>query len=502
MSRSERKGSRRLLPLLSLAFVLLLAAAFVFLLPLIKETFPPDDSAAYVYTPSYRTLAGFDESALDIITVTHAGGESYTLVYQDGILSLMTDTGSLEPISAAISDSFIKYATTIYVEDTLARDESEVADQLSAMGLAPPQIKATAVFTDGSEITVRLGDSLFDTTYHYYQWSGDDGVYLCNAGVYETFAYTADMLRTVVQPPISASLVERVSIRHGDGEPIVCGFETDGTGTLESPFIYPMDAEAVQALITAISNFRLGARLLPLTDETLALYGLDAPQAVIRIDQREGLYSDVTSGGAFISYTMEPSAITLTLGDADGEFFRFCGYEGTCYRVSSFLVSAFIKADAKNYAALNPADMGDVTILGITVRTGNGALELRASYTENVLPNNELETDEDGNIVYTAEVSCNGEPIAAAAFDALADRLKQLIVSGRLDGAAAPDGTPRWQLILTTAQGKTRTLAAYPMDSFQDILTVDGVALHYISNEALDIALGEFAALLKQTDIS
>ena len=68
-------------------------------------------------------------------------------------------------------------------------------------------------------------------------------------------------------------------------------------------------------------------------------------------------------------------------------------------------------------------------------------------------------------------------------------------MSGRLPVAAEPDGAPEWQLTLTTEQGRTRTLSAYPQDAFTDVLAVDGVAVHTISKEALDIALGEFAAL-------
>ena len=73
-------------------------------------------------------------------------------------------------------------------------------------------------------------------------------------------------------------------------------------------------------------------------------------------------------------------------------------------------------------------------------------------------------------------------------------------VAGKLDAAAEPEGTARWQMTLTTTQGRSRTLAAYTMDAFQDVLAVDGVALCYISKEALEIALGEFAALPATTE--
>ena len=293
--------------------------------------------------------------------------------------------------------------------------------------------------------------------------------------------------------------MERVSISHKDAEPIVCTFETGSgaavQGTLQSPCVYPMDADATANLITAVSNFRLGARLTAATDETRAQYGLNTPATVIKITQRAGLHTEIVDSGALVSSPIEACEITLILGEAAGDFFRYCEYEGTCYRVSGFLVNAFLKADAMRYLSTHPGDMGAGDIGSIVLQTGGGTLDIRAAYTENVLPNNELETDEYGNIVYTTTVTINGSPVSAKAFDAFTVRLAQLSISGTLDTVTVPEGTPRWQMTITTALGKTRTLAAYPMDSFHDILAVNGTAIHYISNEALEIALGDFAAL-------
>ena len=501
MSRENKTGFRRYLPLLLLALALALAAAFVWLLPAIKKTFPAKSTVLQTYSPTYQTVAELNPETLETITVTHLGETPYTLVNQDGILSLRTASGGLEAISSTISENFIKYATTIYVEDTLAQDAADMADQLPAMGLDPPQITATAVFSDGSEVTIQLGTTMLDTTYHYYMWSGDSGLYLCNTGVYETFENAADMLRTVTQPPIIASLVDGVSIQRAGETPIVCTLQTDEDGAvqgeLQSPYVYPMQSQAAEALLSAVDSFRLGSRLQSLTDETLSLYGFDTPEAVVTISQRGGQFSQVSDSGALSYFTLEPSSVTLTLGNADGEFFRYCEYEGTCYRVSAFLVNAFLTADAGDYTATNPADMGAETLAGITVQTGDGTLDVRASYVETVLPNNDLETDEYGNVVYTTEVTANGETVSAEAFEELVSRLQQMSVSGTLPSETAPVGTPLWRMALETTPGTNRRLAAYPMDAFNDVLAVDGIAVHYISKEALEIALGEFSALLQ-----
>ena len=497
MAKSKRKQSRHWKPLLFLTAVLLLALAFVLLLPAIRAKFPGKNGASAPYTPTYKTIAVHDPAQLATITVTHADGSAYTLTNQNGTLVLSAAGIDPEPINPMYTEYILQYATAISVEDTVAEHADEVTDSLADMGLAPPQITVETDYADGSTVTIALGYNLADTTYYYYRWSGDDGVYLCNTGVYETFEYTADLLLSITQPTIHASLIESISVARADDEPIVCTFGADGgaAASLQSPYVYPMDPDAADALRSAAENFRLGARLLPVTDENRSAYGLDAPQAVVKIAQREGLDARIDAAGVLTGAPLEPSVITLNIGAKDGDFFYYCEYAGTCYRVSSFLVSAFLDADADALLLLRPADMDGETLQRITVQTGEGTQDFCASYTEKVLPNNELATDEFGNVIYTVDVTRNGEPLSLDAFTALAQRLGQMTVSGTLEALRQPEGTPVWQMTLTTVKGAARSLAAYPLDAFQYLLSVDGVALCQINKEALEIALGEFAAL-------
>ena len=55
-----------------------------------------------------------------------------------------------------------------------------------------------------------------------------------------------------------------------------------------------------------------------------------------------------------------------------------------------------------------------------------------------------------------------------------------------------PEGeAPRWRIVLTTVGGTTRELAAYRLDAFSDALAVDGVAIHYAHEEAIDLILAD-----------
>ena len=110
-----------------------------------------------------------------------------------------------------------------------------------------------------------------------------------------------------------------------------------------------------------------------------------------------------------------------------------------------------------------------------------------------MLPNNDLETDENGDPVYDIAVSVNGETADAEILTTLTTRLNALTASGSLpSGWAVPQGEePRWRIALTTAGGTQREIAGYRLDAFSDALAVDGVALHYVHEEAVDLVLAD-----------
>ena len=105
--------------------------------------------------------------------------------------------------------------------------------------------------------------------------------------------------------------------------------------------------------------------------------------------------------------------------------------------------------------------------------------------SEQVLPNNELATDEYGNVLYTVDALCNGETMNQEALDALLERLDTLSVSGSVTADQAAPGPARWRIVLT--QGDvTRTLEGVRLNAFADALWVDGQCFHYVHAETID----------------
>lgn len=492
--RQQRLGRRARVLLLLLA-ALVLAAALVVLLPAIRTRFPSLLWQREKANLTFRTLDTADVSVLDTVTVRQTDGDSYTLRYRSGKFYLAGADGADQLVNESYTDAIIAAATVIAVEDTVTEDAAEVADYLADMGLVPPAITVTVSYASGRTDTLELGATVPGTTYHYFRWSGGDGLYMCDIGTYEAFEYTAQMLLPVTQPTLVPQLIDRLTIRTPAAGTLALTFVVDGTqaylGTVREPYHYPMDSQAAAALMSALQNLRLGVKVGTVDETNRVTYGFDAPAAVLDIHQQQGLTTAVDAAGALTSVQTQEQTIRLTFGKQDGEFFYFCQYAGDCYRVSRFLAAPLIAVSADACLTRAPADMGSVSIASIQAQTGDGALDVRAVYTEHVLENNQIEKDENGDTVYDISVTANGVPITVDAFNALTQRLQQMTVSGRLDAAQTPTGAPRWQLAITTTGGVTRTLAAYPLDAFSDVLTVDGVAMHFISAEAIRIALAE-----------
>lgn len=503
--KPARKGrvSRRAWLLLLTLCAVVLAVAFVLLLPAIQARFPAMEGLGQKAALHYRSLGTGDTAALESITVTHnADGETYTLRYRDGQLYL-DGVGEAQIVNESYTEAILKAATDYAVEDTVTEDVAEVQPYLADMGLAPAQITVQAAYAGGKTETLSLGALVPDTTYHYYRWSGAPGVYMCDAGTYEAFEYTALMLLPVEQPILAPALMDRVSMRTQGAGLIAFSFVADGTdsylGTMREPYHYPMDSEATKSLLTAIQNFRLGTKIGAVTAENRTQYGFDQPSLVLDVHQQEGLFSQVDETGVLKTVTSPEQTIRFMLGKKDGEYFYFCEYAGECFRVSSFLVQTLVAATPQQYLSRTPADLGSASIASITVQLGNGALDVRATYTERVLANNQIETDSQGNTRYDVNVTVNGTPITTDSFDALVLRLKQMTVAGAVSNRDVPTGTPRWQMTITTTGGTARTLAAYPLDAFSDVLVVDGVAMHAMNAEAIQIALAELYPTAKAT---
>ncbi|MCI5956247.1 MAG: DUF4340 domain-containing protein [Clostridiales bacterium] len=495
---APKRGLRTRLRLLVVLACLVLAAAFVLLLPLIRARFPADRGVVSPRGSAVRTLYLGDEAQLDSITISQLGADSFTLRMRDGAAYLERD-GQLLEADQELAAEIIEAVTQVVMQDTVAETADEVSEHLADMGLNPPQASAAARYHDGSEITLEIGYTVPNTSYAYCRWSGGDGVFMCDSGIADALYTSASRLLPVTQPTVASSLIDRLTLETPDSRmDIAFSAGADGliSTALTAPYHYPLEGSRASALLTALDSFRLGTREAVLTPDNRAAYGFDAPLCTVTLHQAAGYTTVVDDSGQLALDSRPEQTLTFCIGRAEGDYFYTCEYQGACYLVSRFIVETLTEAAPEKLVTRYPADLGDALIKDVQIDAPAGTFTVHATRTERVLPNNAIETDQNGQTVYDTAVTLNGEPIGEDVFDALTARLRALNVSGSLppDWALPEGAQPRWRIVLVTEGGVRRVVEAYRMDAFADALYVDGTALHYAHSEAIDLALGDLAA--------
>lgn len=125
--------------------------------------------------------------------ISQEEGDRYTLRMQDGHLVLERG-GQWLTVSDYQEEAMLKAVTQLVMPGVVTEDEAEVAGHLADMGLDTPRATAQVRYQDGTEMTLELGGDVPTTSYSYFRWSGDDGVYMCDSGLTDALLTTATRL--------------------------------------------------------------------------------------------------------------------------------------------------------------------------------------------------------------------------------------------------------------------------------------------------------------------
>lgn len=490
MQHPQKKKRKTTLPhrwiVLIAAAAVALAAAFVLLIPRIQQRYPAENRQAVVMKSTFRTLDMRESKDVASATVFPKGADSYRLRMENGALLLEKD-GAWADVNDAYAQDLLAVFTQIVAQETVADDAAEVQQHLGDMGLEPPQARAEIRYQDGTSATVELGYAVPHTTYSYYRWSGDAGVYMCDIGIAETLSLSANQLLPVAQPRMDPSLVDEVEIINAQGTSRFA-FQGGAAGSLTEPYAYPLSEEAVERLLTALQNFRLGTREAKLTEENRAQYGLDQPLCTVKVHQQAGVINDVDEQGAFVTLERPEQTLLFAIGRLEGEYFYTCEYEGECYFVSRFLAETLVNANPSALITRYPLHLGKEQLSAMLIQSPQGTLEVQVERAERVLPNNELALDAQGNVLFDTHILFNGQEASQEQLDRLMEKLSAFSVAGDVpaDFALSQDAQPRWRVALITETGRTRQVDAYRMDAFSDVLAVDGVIRHYVHGDAME----------------
>ena len=266
--QKHRDRKRRRLTGLLLCALLLAACAAAGLLLRKKAEEPP----APAYRPETGAVIRRSAEELRSLTVTQRGKKPWTAEREeDGSLRLRQEDGTAPDdwtVDEAIARTLIDVATNLTYEDVFTEKREDWEPEAAEFGLADPRITAVFRYGDGSEVTIRIGDSADPDgdAYYYLTVDGDDRLYAVASGTVQDLNTEKELLRPVRQPEIRGVLLDRITVKNGDGT-VRTRWELQGKVSdrdaaenwlLTAPLAYPADYDAMQNLRDSAENLRLG----------------------------------------------------------------------------------------------------------------------------------------------------------------------------------------------------------------------------------------------------
>lgn len=258
------------------------------------------------------------------------------------------------------------------------------------------------------------------------------------------------------QPTLSKDLIDQVTLSRADGETaVLLSNDGDGhyTGLLVEPTSIPWIRSRPRRCSPRFPPFAwVRARLRP-TPKPAPQYGLDDPELTLWIHQAAGTVGQVDESGQLAAVEVREQALRFVIGAPRESFSIPANTQAAAIWSAAFCWRRWLPATPDTLVARQPADLGGAALSDILIESPLGDVHVTAQYTERVLPNNDIETDAEGNTVYDTAVTLNGEEADAELLTTLTTRLNALTASGDLptDGPcprtrrrAGASFSPRW----------------------------------------------------------
>ena len=451
---------------------------------------------------------------LESMTIIPRNGESWTAVQlEDGSLGLEEENGTKGttqrsfglhpplaaagetppvPIDASVGDMLVDAAVHLTYEDVFTENRADWEPEAAEFGLADPLITAVFRYTDGTETTVRIGNSADpeDNVVYYMTVDGDDRLYAVGAGTVKDLGIEKNVLLPVPKLQIHSALLDRITVRNGNGssriEWVLKGEVSDQDAAenwiLTAPFRYPADYEAMKNLKDGAEKLRLSTYVDSGTEENLEKYGLKEPTTVLEMHMAAGSTGTVGSEGVYDVSDWEERTKTLTIGKAKSDMVDYVLYDGKIYTISHFSVSAFTDTEALSTAARYLVATPLNSLESVTV-----AEEGKEPVRYGLIRFDEEQTDSDsGNTETERTIRCirNGEEIPYETFAAAYERMLTVTVSGKLpEGYEAEEAHTKYTF--RTVSGGTHTVELCDYDGIHDAVIMDGCMEFYLIKGAM-----------------
>ena len=152
------------------------------------------------------------------VTIHHRGQEPWTIIRNDtGETRLQGAEGWT--VKERLANQIQNALANLVYEDIVTEDPAEYMDRLDVFGLEDPYITAEIRFTDGQEITVRLGDEVpVEKQVRYMLIDGDNRLYAAAYSLADDLEVEKEALHPVNQPEIYPVLLDRITVYDRNGK--------------------------------------------------------------------------------------------------------------------------------------------------------------------------------------------------------------------------------------------------------------------------------------------
>ena len=466
-----------------LFFLLAMAAAIIAASVLANQ--PQEETPSAPVSTAHHL---FDYTPAEVISVTIRRDTEASWTVTQGADGLLTLAGEDDfPLSEKTSAALLDVASIIACEAVLTDDPSEYRDHLADFGLDTPKYEATITYVDGVVAHLRIGNPGAENNAWYYMTiEGDDRLFSASRGMVESLFVSRDSLREVQSPVIHKARIDRLTLTAPDStiEWALHGHITDmdvaDKWFITAPYTYPADAVAMTTLLANAANLRLGAYVAPATAENLTLYGFDAPRLTIDIHMAAGTIAVTGADGAAQATDFPESTVTFVIGGEKSDMVDYIRVGDSIYVSSHFTMGVFMDFDVAATMSRYPVQTALGNLAELSIHTGDASSTYTLTRTEQVAPNNDLITDENGNVMYNVAVTRNGESVDYAAFETAYNALTLVKVSGTLPAGTVVASAPHTAYTFTDVDGTVHTVELATFDALHDAVIVDGHAAFYL----------------------
>jgi len=416
------------------------------------------------------------------MTVNNGRGETYTVYQTDGVWYMQGE------VSFAFDDSalydLLYEGAQVVTEYTVGRLSELNGITYADYGLeAGNCITASMTYDDGSTLAYRVGDLVPEETPRYYFCTeGDDTIYIVSRDMQETLCLSSRVLHTVPNLALNADLIDRVSFTGENAFTIEN--RTEGW-YMTAPFEYPLSASAVETLLGKIADLRF-AQCVAGADADLDAFGLNTPRRTMTIDIAGSVVTGYDDNGD-VAAEKQLDAYQLTFvcgGDANANAY-YCLYRGMIYKATQFTAGFMLTQGYTTLLTASPINIPTNILTGLAWEKDGESHAYAIELVESVKENNQLETDEDGNILYSTVVTRDGQAMNSEDFlNAYRQLVSVRTVSRVSESYRLPDAQPDVTLTLT-GDGLNRKIEFYPLDALHYAVSVNGVALYYIEKDMI-----------------